>query len=185
MAREKFQTLTEQMFYVLLCLREECCGMDLMERIRLLTSGRVSVGPGTLYNLLEQFAAEGLHRRDQMRGPPPQLRSHRKRRGAAARRDGPSDGADERLPATFEGRRQAMRTDRWNKKRELNLYAFYDHTGLERHLEKMAVNGWMLESVGTYALRYRRCEPKKLPLRSGLLPQDRQLFVPTNQTTRT
>ena len=42
MAREKFQTLTEQMFYVLLCLREECCGMDLMERIRLLTSGRVS-----------------------------------------------------------------------------------------------------------------------------------------------
>lgn len=38
MAREKFQTLTEQMFYVLLCLREECCGMDLMERIRLLTS---------------------------------------------------------------------------------------------------------------------------------------------------
>ena len=58
MAREKFQTLTEQMFYVLLCLREECCGMDLMERIRLLTSGRVSVGPGTLYNLLEQFAAE-------------------------------------------------------------------------------------------------------------------------------
>ena len=59
MAREKFQTLTEQMFYVLLCLREECCGMDLMERIRLLTSGRVSVGPGTLYNLLEQVAAEG------------------------------------------------------------------------------------------------------------------------------
>lgn len=26
----------------------------------------------------------------------------------------------------------------------------------------MAANGWMLESVGTYALRYRRCEPKKL-----------------------
>ncbi len=55
-----------------------------------------------------------------------------------------------------------MRTDRWNKKRELNLYAFYDHTGLERHLEKMAADGWMLESVGTYTLRYRRCEPKKL-----------------------
>ena len=27
MAREKFSTLTEQMFYILLCLREECCGM--------------------------------------------------------------------------------------------------------------------------------------------------------------
>ena len=59
MAREKFQTLTEQMFYVLLCLREECCGMDLMTRIGEVTGGRVSVGPGTLYNLLDQFAAEG------------------------------------------------------------------------------------------------------------------------------
>ena len=59
MAREKFQTLTEQMFYVLLCLREECCGMDLMSRIRDLTDGRVTVGPGTLYNLLDQFSAEG------------------------------------------------------------------------------------------------------------------------------
>ena len=27
MAREKFQTLTEQMFYVLLCLREECLSL--------------------------------------------------------------------------------------------------------------------------------------------------------------
>ena len=29
MAREKFQTLTEQMFYILLCLRRECCGVDI------------------------------------------------------------------------------------------------------------------------------------------------------------
>ena len=59
MAREKFQTLTEQMFYVLLCLREECCGMDVMARVSELTGGRVAVGPGTLYNLLEQFLAAG------------------------------------------------------------------------------------------------------------------------------
>lgn len=77
-----------------------------------------------------------------------------------------------------------MRTDRWNKKRELNLYAFYDHTGLERHLEKMAANGWMLESVGTYALRYRRCEPKKLRFAVVYYPKT-TAFVPTNQTTRT
>ena len=31
MARLKFQTLTEQMFYTLLCLKEECCGMDILE----------------------------------------------------------------------------------------------------------------------------------------------------------
>ena len=59
MAREKFQTLTEQMFYVLLTLREECCGTDVMARISNLTQGRVSVGPGTLYNLLDSFQAAG------------------------------------------------------------------------------------------------------------------------------
>lgn len=55
MARTKFQTLTEQMFYVLLCLRRECCGADIMEQVRALTGGRVSVGPGTLYSLLDSF----------------------------------------------------------------------------------------------------------------------------------
>ncbi len=60
MAREKFQTLTEQMFYILLCLREECCGTDVMARVAGLTHGRVAVGPGTLYNLLESFVAAGM-----------------------------------------------------------------------------------------------------------------------------
>ena len=59
MAREKFQTLTEQMFYILLCLRQEQCGTDIMARVSALTQGRVSVGPGTLYNLLESFLAAG------------------------------------------------------------------------------------------------------------------------------
>ena len=59
MAREKFQTLTEQMFYILLCLRREQCGADIMARVRELTQGRVTVGPGTLYNLLESFLQAG------------------------------------------------------------------------------------------------------------------------------
>ena len=56
MARAKFQTLTEQMFYILLCLRQECCGMDIMEKVHEMTEGRVNIGPGTLYNLLDQFS---------------------------------------------------------------------------------------------------------------------------------
>ena len=60
MAREKFRTLTEQMFYILLCLRQECCGTDIMAKVSLLTGGRVSVGPGTLYNLLESFLQAGM-----------------------------------------------------------------------------------------------------------------------------
>ena len=60
MAREKFQTLTEQMFYILLCLRQECCGTDIMTQVTDLTCGRVAVGPGTLYNLLESFLKAGM-----------------------------------------------------------------------------------------------------------------------------
>lgn len=60
MAREKFQTLTEQMFYILLCLRTEQCGTDVMEQVRAMTQGRVAVGPGTLYNLLESFVQAGM-----------------------------------------------------------------------------------------------------------------------------
>ena len=68
MPREKFRTLTEQMFYILLCLRTECCGMDIMEQIRVLTDGRVAVGPGTLYNLLEQFCDAGMIRETKAQG---------------------------------------------------------------------------------------------------------------------
>lgn len=60
MPRAKFQTLTEQMFYILLCLKDECCGMDIMDRVPAMTMRRVSVGPGTLYNLLEQFQDAGM-----------------------------------------------------------------------------------------------------------------------------
>ena len=60
MAREKFQTLTEQMFYTLLCLKEECYGMDILDRVPAMTGGRVSVGSGTLYTLLEQFLDAGM-----------------------------------------------------------------------------------------------------------------------------
>lgn len=60
MAREKFQTLTEQMYYILLALCEECCGIDVMQKVQTMTDGRVNIGPGTLYNLLEQFQTAGL-----------------------------------------------------------------------------------------------------------------------------
>ena len=68
MAREKFQTLTEQMFYILLCLRQECCGTDIMASVSAMTGGHVSVGPGTLYNLLEQFAEADFIRQTKVEG---------------------------------------------------------------------------------------------------------------------
>ena len=68
MPREKFRTLTEQMYYILLCLGEECCGIDMMDRIPALTGGRVRVGSGTLYHLLDEFSAAGLIRETRAEG---------------------------------------------------------------------------------------------------------------------
>ena len=50
------------MFYILLCLLEERCGVDIMALLDEMTGGRVKVGPGTLYNLLEEFTAAEMIR---------------------------------------------------------------------------------------------------------------------------
>lgn len=63
MAREQFQTLTEPMYYILLALTEECCGVDIMEKVEKLSSGRVKVGPGTLYAMLSKFEENQIIRR--------------------------------------------------------------------------------------------------------------------------
>lgn len=68
MARAKFQTLTEQMFYTLLCLKEECYGMDILDRVPAMTNRRVNVGSGTLYTLLEQFLDAGMIRETKVEG---------------------------------------------------------------------------------------------------------------------
>ena len=44
MAREQFQTLTEPMYYILLALTKECCGVDIMEKVSEISAGRVKVG---------------------------------------------------------------------------------------------------------------------------------------------
>ncbi len=68
MAREKFQTLTEQMFYILLCLQRECCGVDVMDRVARMTGGRVTIGPGTLYSLLDSFQRGGFIQETRVEG---------------------------------------------------------------------------------------------------------------------
>lgn len=63
MAREQFQTLTEPMYYILLALTEECCGVDIMEKVRQISDGRVKVGPGTLYAMLSRFEENDVIRK--------------------------------------------------------------------------------------------------------------------------
>lgn len=60
MAREKLQTLSEPMYYILLALMEERCGVDIMKEVERISNSRISVGPGTLYALLDKFMEEKI-----------------------------------------------------------------------------------------------------------------------------
>ena len=48
------------MYYTLLALTEECCGIDIMEKVKTLSHGRVLIGPGTLYAMLAKFEEKGI-----------------------------------------------------------------------------------------------------------------------------
>lgn len=60
MPREQFQTLSEPMYYVLLALMNECCGIDIMNKVSELSGGRIVVGPGTVYAMLDKFVKSGV-----------------------------------------------------------------------------------------------------------------------------
>lgn len=68
MPREQFQNLTEPMYYILMSLIEERCGVDIMASVEELSKGRVNIGPGTLYALLGRFEKEGMIRETEVVG---------------------------------------------------------------------------------------------------------------------
>ena len=69
MPKRAMELLTESMFYVLLAFRPgPCCGTELAERIDRLTSGRVRIGPATLYTLLGKFEKEKWIRETEVDG---------------------------------------------------------------------------------------------------------------------
>ncbi len=60
MPKEQLKTLTEQMYFVLLALHHERCGVEITNYIETLTQGRILLGPGTLYAMLAKFEEEKL-----------------------------------------------------------------------------------------------------------------------------
>ncbi|OOM74615.1 helix-turn-helix transcriptional regulator [Clostridium sp. BL-8] len=68
MAREQFQNLTEPMYYILISLLIERCGVDIMDAVSEISKGRVKVGPGTLYTLLGKFEKEKIIRETEVQG---------------------------------------------------------------------------------------------------------------------
>lgn len=47
-------------------------------------------------------------------------------------------------------------------KRRFEQFLFYDYTGIERHLKRMAARGWQLHEITRFYWEYRRTEPQKL-----------------------
>ena len=59
-------------------------------------------------------------------------------------------------------------------KRRMETFSFYDRTGTERHLERMAEKGWLLDRIGQFFWTYRRIEPKKLSFSVCYFPKASQ-----------
>ena len=68
MPKEALSTLTEPMYYVLLALCEPLCGIEIMARVKELSRGRLSIGPGTLYTMLAKFEDNSLISQTDERG---------------------------------------------------------------------------------------------------------------------
>ena len=62
MPREKYQTLTEQMFYILLCLKAPNHGYGVVQKVEKLTGGAIRLAPGTMYGSLSKMEKDGLIR---------------------------------------------------------------------------------------------------------------------------
>ena len=60
MPRKSLQTLSEPMYYVLLALTKELYGTEIMNEVRRISGGRIKIGPGTLYTMLDKFMSNRL-----------------------------------------------------------------------------------------------------------------------------
>ncbi len=60
MPRKSLQTLSEPMYYVLLALTKELYGTEIMQEVKRISGGRIKIGPGTLYTMLDKFYANGI-----------------------------------------------------------------------------------------------------------------------------
>lgn len=49
-----------------------------------------------------------------------------------------------------------------NRKRRIEPFSFYDHSGISRHFEKMASEGWMIEELSNFGWYYKKIEPQEL-----------------------
>ena len=58
--RKVYVPMTETGFYILLCLREEMHGYNIVQRVKEMTEGEICISPGTLYGSLSKMEKDGL-----------------------------------------------------------------------------------------------------------------------------
>lgn len=58
--KKVYVPMTETGFYILLCLRTPNHGYGVVQRVRELTGGEISLAPGTMYGSLSKMEKDGL-----------------------------------------------------------------------------------------------------------------------------
>lgn len=58
--RKVYVPMTETSFYILLCLREESHGYNIVRKVEKLTDGEIRISPGTMYGSLSKMEKDGL-----------------------------------------------------------------------------------------------------------------------------
>ena len=49
-----------------------------------------------------------------------------------------------------------------DRKRRIEPFSFYDHSGISKHLEKMASEGWMIDEISNFGWIYKKIEPQSI-----------------------
>ncbi len=115
MAREQFQSLSEQMYYILLALWDEQCGADISRRADELSQGRIRIGPAV--HAFGAFSGAGDDPGDGERRQKAVLCDHGEGKGDGVHRVYQTPDADTGRRALFGGggRRRTGRTERTEK----------------------------------------------------------------------
>ncbi len=58
--RKVYVPMTETSFYILLCLREESHGYNIIRKVEELTAGEIQISPGTMYGSLSKMEKDNL-----------------------------------------------------------------------------------------------------------------------------
>lgn len=59
-ARKRYIPMSETMFYILLSLKQERHGYGILQHVKTLTKGRITLGAGTAYSSLGKLESDGL-----------------------------------------------------------------------------------------------------------------------------